>query len=187
MGVTPTLYLLRHGQTEWNAQGRLQGRLDSPLTDLGRLQARRQARLVARLDPDLPCWCSTAGRAVETARIALGARPFRQDARLTEIDIGNYTGMTMAELRVADPDAFAGGELDWYDRTPGGEDFVALRARVAAFLAELEQPAILVTHGITLRMIRAVAMDLPSTRLQEMPVFQGALHRVSAGRHQVFF
>lgn len=187
MGVTPTLYLLRHGQTEWNAQGRLQGRLDSPLTELGRVQARRQAQLVARLDPDLPCWCSTAGRAVETARIALGSRPFRQDARLTEIDIGGYTGMTMAELRAADPDAFAGGELDWYDRTPGGEDFAALRARVVAFLVELDRPAILVTHGITLRMIRAVAMDLPPARLAEMPVFQGALHKVSAGRHQVFF
>lgn len=187
MGVTPTLYLLRHGQTEWNAQGRLQGRLDSPLTALGRVQARRQAQLVARLDPDLPCWCSTAGRAVETARIALGARPFRQDARLTEIDIGQFTGMTMNEVRAADPGGFAGDELDWYDRTPGGEDFAALRARVADFLAELDEPAILVTHGITLRMIRAVAMDLPPTRLAEMPVFQGALHQVSAGQHQVFF
>lgn len=187
MAVTPTLYLLRHGQTEWNAQGRLQGRLDSPLTDLGRMQARRQAQLVAGLEPDLPCWCSTAGRAVETARIALGARPFRLDARLTEIDIGRFTGMTMAELRAADPEGFAGGGLDWYDRTPGGEGFAALHARVSAFLAGLAGPAIIVTHGITLRMIRLVAMGLPLTRLAEMPVFQGALHRVSAGRHQVLF
>lgn len=187
MAVIPTLYLLRHGQTEWNAQGRLQGRLDSPLTPLGQEQARRQAQLIAPLPVDMACFSSPAGRAVQTARLALGGRGFRQDERLAEIDVGGFAGQRLPEIQAAHPEIFAGGGLDWYDRTPGGEDFAALRARVASFLAELRRPAIIVTHGVTLRMIRAVAMDLPTCRLAEMGVFQGALHQVSAGRHQVFF
>ncbi|WP_246175071.1 histidine phosphatase family protein [Paracoccus limosus] len=185
--MTPTLYLLRHGQTEWNAQGRLQGRLDSPLTALGRGQAKRQAQLIAALPPELQCWSSPAGRAVETARIALGGRPLAFDARLAEIDIGAFTGRTLSELQSAHPEQFSGGGLDWYDRTPQGEDFAALHARVRSFLDGLRAPAIIVTHGVTLRMIRLVAMGLPLARIGEMSVFQGALHRVSAGRHQVFF
>ena len=63
----PDLYLMRHGQTVWNAEGRLQGRMDSPLTALGRAQARRQAQLVQGISATR--YASTAGRAVETARI----------------------------------------------------------------------------------------------------------------------
>ena len=68
--MIPELYLLRHGETEWNVQGRLQGRLDSPLTERGQEQARRQAELLAALPP-MAAWASPAGRAVATARIAL--------------------------------------------------------------------------------------------------------------------
>ena len=79
MTALPDLYLMRHGQTVWNAEGRLQGRMDSPLTALGRAQARRQAQLVRGIDAAR--YASNAGRAVETAGIVYGGQDFRQGAR----------------------------------------------------------------------------------------------------------
>lgn len=188
MGVSfPTLYLLRHGQTEWNVQGRLQGRLDSDLTPLGRAQARRQAQLVLHLPADLACLTSPAGRALATARIAFAGRDFATDDRLHEIDVGPFTGQALERLQAAHPQVFAGGGIDWYDRVPGGEDFAALQQRVDAFLRQLSGPAIILTHGVTLRMLRLVAMGLPLDRLAEMPVLQGAVHQVRAGRHRILY
>ena len=179
----PDLYLMRHGQTVWNAEGRLQGRMESPLTALGRHQARRQAQLVQGIAATRHA--SNAGRAVETAQIVYAGQDFRQDARLHEIDIGEFTGRVWAELRTQHPEVTAGGWLDWYDRAPGGELFAGVETRARAFLAELTGPALIVTHGITLRMLRLIAMDLPLSRLGEMPVMQGALHVVSAGQHRM--
>lgn len=189
MGVTPDLpdlYLLRHGQTEWNAQGRLQGRQDSPLTALGRAQARRQSWLVRDL-AGVSRHASTAGRAQQTARIVFARADFHSDARLHEIDIGAFTGRTGPALRAAHPALFAAGPLDWYDHAPGGEHFAGLQARVRAFLRDLDGPALVVTHGITLRMLRLQAMGLPLSELAQMPVLQGAVHLVSRGRHRMFF
>ncbi|WP_149766610.1 histidine phosphatase family protein [Paracoccus thiocyanatus] len=189
MGVMPDwpdLYLTRHGQTVWNAEGRMQGRLDSPLTPLGEAQARRLAWLVQDLR-GVARYASTAGRARQTARIAFGEQGFIADERLHEIDIGAFAGRLSSELRLDHPQVFACHGLGWYDRVPGGEHFAGLEARVRSFLKDLPGPALIVTHGITLRMLRAVAMGLPPDRLDEMPVFQGALHLVSRGRHQVFF
>ncbi|WP_082724717.1 MULTISPECIES: histidine phosphatase family protein [Paracoccus] len=181
----PDLYLMRHGQTEWNAEGRMQGRLDSALTPLGVAQARRQAWLLRDLT-GLARYASTAGRAQQTACIVFAGADFLSDTRLHEIDIGHFTGRTGEALRAEHPALFAGGALDWYDRAPGGEHFAGLQARVRAFLRELSGPALIVTHGVTLRMLRLEAMGLPLSRLAEMPVLQGAVHLVSQGRHRMF-
>lgn len=188
MGVTgvPDLYLMRHGQTAWNAEGRMQGRLDSPLTDLGRQQARAQAGLLTGLDGDLLRISSPQGRAVASARIVFGGRPFATDPRLAEIDIGAFSGQLIADLRRRHPAIFLGDRLAWYDRAPGGEHFAGLRARVAAFLDDLPGPAIIVTHGITLRMLRLVATGGPISALGDLPVQQGAVHVLRAGRHETW-
>ncbi|AGT09221.1 histidine phosphatase family protein [Paracoccus aminophilus] len=185
----PDLYLMRHGQTEWNALERMQGRLDSPLTALGRKQARRQAALVRNLHPqigEVARYASAQGRARQTAEIVFAGESFATDHRLVEIDIGDFTGARMQDLVVSHPQIFHGARLDWYDHAPGGEHFSGLETRVRAFLDELTGPALIVTHGITLRMIRAVAMELPISRIGEMPVRQGAVHAVRQGRHQMF-
>ena len=183
----PDIYLLRHGQTVWNREGRLQGLLDSPLTDLGRQQARRQARLLAGLPECAQRISSPLGRAEATARIVFGDDAFRRDARVQEIDIGRFTGQPEAALRSAHPAIFAGWDLDWYDRAPGGEHFAGLRSRVQAFLKDLDGPAIIVTHGIALRMLRLIALGLPDAQLGQMPVLQGAVHVVRGGRHHILY
>ena len=182
----PDLYLMRHGQTAWNAEGRMQGRLDSPLTPLGEVQARRQAWLVRDLR-GLARYASPAGRAQQTAHIVFDGQDFASDERLHEIDIGAFSGRLVSELHAAHPEIFARGGLDWYDLAPGGEHFPGLEARVRAFLDDLTGPALIVTHGITLRMLRLVAMGLPLERLPDMAVTQGGLHLVSRGQHRMFF
>lgn len=182
----PDLYLMRHGQTLWNAEGRLQGRLDSPLTELGIVQARRQKWLLGALSK-LDCYASPAGRAQQTARIVFAGRPWKTDPRLAEIDIGCFAGELFADLARRHPTLFSGGPLDWYDKVPGGEHFDGLESRLCGFLADLRRPAAIVTHGVTLRMLRALAMGLPRPRLAEMAVHQGAVHLVSRGRQRVFY
>lgn len=184
----PDLYLMRHGQTVWNAQERMQGLLDSPLTELGRRQARRQADLVREIEarvPGLGRYASSLGRAQQTAEIAFSGGDFDSDPRLVEIDIGEFSGARMKDLLRSHAELFTGNRLDWYDRVPTGENFAGLEARVRSFLDDLRGPALIVTHGITLRMFRVIAMGLPVSAIAQMPVRQGAVHLVRDGRHSV--
>ena len=179
------LYLMRHGQTVWNAQGRMQGWLDSPLTELGRRQAEWQAALVADVT-GATRYASPLGRAQQTAAIVFGGADVIPDDRLREIDVGDFSGHCYPDLVAAHPHLFEGGRLAWYDRAPGGEGLAALRARAEAFLADLTGPALIVTHGITLRMLRLVALGRPDTLLEDMTVEQGAVHVIRAGQHSVW-
>ena len=124
MAELPPIWFLRHGQTEWNLEGRLQGHKDSPLTALGRSQAARQARIL----PDIlqrvatgagGCFASPLGRAQETARIALAGRGFVTDPRLSEIATGDWEGRLRAEVATGE------GDLFLYAGAPGGEGVVA--------------------------------------------------------------
>lgn len=179
--MVPDLWVMRHGETEWNVVRRMQGRSDSALTPRGRAQAARQAELVAGIDAAR--LASPQGRARESARIVFGGRPYATDPRLAEICVGDWTGRIADELRAEAPAAFAGAPLGWYDHAPGGEGFAGLRARVRAFLADLDRPAIVITHGVTLRVIRA---ELTGEDLHADVHFdQGAVHLIRAGRATV--
>ena len=176
--MVPDLWVMRHGETEWNVAGRLQGRSDSALTSRGRAQAARQAQLVAAIRGER--FSSPQGRALHSARIVFAGQPFATDPRLAEICIGDWTGRSASALRAEAPDAFMGSRLGWYDHAPGGEGFAGLRARVRGFLASVALPAIIVTHGITLRMIRA---ELTGEEIHADTLFdQGAVHLIRQGR-----
>lgn len=178
----PDLYLMRHGETVWNAEGRLQGALHAPLTPRGWQQAGWQAALVGgvtglRLS-------SPQRRAQQTARRVFGAHPFRSEPLLSEIGIGSFAGCLLADLERDRPDLFTGPPLAWYDRCPGGEGLAALAARCDRFLKTLAgtgTPLLIVSHGITLRMLRAVALARPPDHLAEGEMRQGAVHVVSGG------
>jgi len=160
--MTVELFVLRHGETTWNREGRMQGHLNAPLTELGVEQAVTQRNIMA--EQDLSGFCvlsSPSGRAVETAAIALGplVTEITTDPDLREVGVGEWTGRLRAEL--IDPTEWqvtADGVLELYDMAPGGEGLAGLEARCARFLARLEGPHVLVTHGITSRMIRALAL-----------------------------
>ncbi|WP_329003513.1 histidine phosphatase family protein [Kribbella sp. NBC_00709] len=110
-----TVYLARHGQTEWNVAGRRQGRLDSPLTDLGLRQAARNADLLSTESIDA-VFASPLGRAHRTASIigsALGLTVEVLDD-LAEIDHGSWSGLTSAEIDAGWPGLRAAREQDKY-------------------------------------------------------------------------
>lgn len=177
--VLPDLYLMRHGETVWNAGRRLQGRFDSPLTGRGRVQARWQAELIVGCDGQR--LASPQGRAVATARLIFGGQGFETRAALAEIGMGDFAGQALDRLRRDHPAVFRGAGLDWYDRIPGGEGFAALARRCLGLLGALEGPALIVSHGITLRMIWALAMGRDASRLAEAPVEQGRVLVIRAG------
>lgn len=107
-------YVLRHGETEWNRLGLLQGRQDSPLTALGRAQTAAMGRCIAALagdTADLELWSSPLGRARETAAIVarvLGrdAEAIRHDARLAELDHGAWEGRSFTQIKGDEPEAW---------------------------------------------------------------------------------
>ena len=184
-----TLFLLRHGETEWNREGKIQGSLDSPLTGLGRLQATRQAGILAR---DLPrpdalgYYCSPLPRARETARIALGGVAPVVDPRLRELDCGAWEGLTPAERAGRDPDLVATCATDWdlYMNAPGGEGLTRLESRLRDFLSDIPGPAIIVAHKVVLTVIRGLLTNLPRTDWHRISAPQGAVIRVADGREE---
>ncbi|MBW4708680.1 histidine phosphatase family protein [Roseobacter sp. YSTF-M11] len=183
--MTPPVYVLRHGQTEWNAQHRIQGRLDSPLTRLGRAQAQQQREILSARDlRDFQVICSPQGRAFHTASIALEglARAIHTDRRLSEIAVGEWEGLRRNALGADQPmDESEESALDLYERAPGGEGFAALHARCAEFLADLRRPSVLVTHGITSRMLRLIILGKDISEIGMLPGGQGVVYHLEDG------
>lgn len=181
MAQYPELYILRHGQTTWNAEDRMQGALNSPLTELGQTQAARQYEILRSRDlSGFACWCSSQGRAFQTAAIALGplVMDIRTDDRLREITVGDWSGKLRSELPKVEGDD---PMIAQYDRAPNGEGLARLRDRCQAFLDDLAGPAVLVTHGITSRMIRSIAATQTPLPPAQVGGGQGCVFHVKDG------
>ena len=181
----PELYVLRHGETVWNREGRMQGALDSELTELGQAQAKAMGGLLAGINLDgHELYCSPLGRAQATARLAFD-RPARLDPRLREIGVGQWAGLTRPEILARWPVMTADEDwLDFYSRAPGGEGLDALWDRVAALLADLTGPAVIVTHGVTSRVLRTAALGLTMAELNVVPGGQGVVFRIRGSQHE---
>ncbi len=158
------LILVRHGQTDWNAEQRGQGRADIPLNAVGRVQAAAAGRALASLRPDL-VWSSSSSRAHDTA-LAIGL-PVTTDARLQEIDLGSYEGKLLSEWEADAPDEYA-RNLAGHDVRRGGGELnreVGERAYPALVEALEATPAdgllVVVSHGGTIRALLRILLDLP--------------------------
>ena len=184
----PELYILRHGETVWNAENRMQGWLNSPLTAQGEMHAARQYEILRSRDlAGFTAVSSPLGRCFQTAGIAVAPlfAEVRTDPRLREIYVGDWQGQVRTELDW-DGDAMGGpdGPLAMYAAAPGGEGFEALAARARDFLDSLEGPHVLVTHGITSRMLRLLILGRPWDDLQAMadlPGGQGVVYHMKDG------
>lgn len=181
----PPLFILRHGETEWNRAGRMQGHLDSPLTPLGRAQAARQNAVLRRVLPaNASAVSSDAARTVTSAEIALDglAVPLRIDARLREVALGQWQGLTLAEIEAGWGWLTEGRDpMEWKFDAPGGETLAALAARAGAVLAGLDRPTVIVTHGLTSRVLRCLALGRPPEDLGKLPGGQGVVHVIEGG------
>ncbi len=158
MAEPRSLILLRHGRTAWNAERRAQGHSDVELDDLGRAQAAAVAPYLAGLGPVF-LWSSDLARARQTAEhvaAAAGLEP-RLDARLREFDLGERTGMTMAEYAAAHPEEYRSFRAGRYDVVPGGESRSEVASRVVACVQEAlaalapGECGVLVSHGGALK------------------------------------
>jgi len=185
------IYLARHGQTVLNAEGRYQGRIDSPLTPLGIAQAQAVGRRLAELKAgDEAAWrieTSSQGRARQTAAIVAeiaGLPPPIPDDRLVEAGYGELEGLTRPEVDARWPELI--GQVGTFGRAPGGESLDSLRERARAWLAEHPESDALVTvaisHASTGRVLRGLylGLGLEATRHLETP--QDAFHRLANGR-----
>ena len=155
----PLLYLCRHGQTAWNAEGRLQGQEDIPLTPFGRAEAARNGlylrNVLGEKAARLRFISSPMSRTVETMRIIrtkLGLDPddFERDPRLVELHFGDWQGSTLAEIAARDPARIAARKADkWHFVPPGshGESYEMLERRVGPVFDELQHPSLITAHG----------------------------------------
>ena len=162
----PLIYLVRHGETEWNLALRMQGRMDSPLTPLGLAQARRNAALLRAELGDSSGFSlisSPLGRARKTAEIigeALALVP-SFDPRLVEIGLGQWDGLTVDQINALSPGAWDRSRLDAsLFGAPEGETYESMVNRLSASLAELKRPAIVVSHGVSIRFLRGLFLQL---------------------------
>lgn len=177
----PKIWFLRHGETEWNREGRLQGRKDSPLTDRGRAQARVQARIMRPVLDEVAAgpggfFASPLGRARQTAEIALHGRPFTTDPRLAEIATGAWEGRLRAEVATGARDLFL------YAGAPGGEGLEALQARVTDFLDDLPGPSVVVSHGLLGKVLRGCVQGLDAAGMDGLSNLQGCVYLLEDGR-----
>jgi len=176
------LYLVRHGETAWNAAGRYQGRLDSPLTERGRAQADAVGWLLAKIvgttERPLRAYVSPADRARETAAIMARHVPLDpvDDARLGAVTTGSWDGMTEPEIEKENPGIFDGaGPLDYFFSAPDGERFEAVSDRVAGWLKDCSTPAVVVSHGLILRIVRGLHLGLSRPEMLAFTMKQDAI------------
>ena len=173
----PELYFVRHGQTDWNAEGRYQGSKDIPLNDIGRAQADKNGALLRDLllragksATDFDWFVSPLSRTRETmqrirSRFAPPLPELTVDPQLVEISFGIYEGRLHTELSASEM-AIAGerDEAFWDFRPPEGESYADLAARVENFGRSLRGPAIVVAHGGLLRVLMHLIEGYPQVK-----------------------
>jgi probable phosphoglycerate mutase len=189
------IYLLRHGETEWNREGRLQGHGDSPLTERGLAQAVAMGGALRRdigdgRLGDFTLVSSPQGRALATARfaatvIAHDPTAIVEEPRLRECGFGKWEGEIYAEIEALYPEEWRAREADhWNYQPPGGESYAQVADRVGAWLAE--QPAdarlIVVSHGLAGRILRGLYLGAPREDFFAMAEPQDAVFRLSGGQ-----
>ena len=195
----PVIYYIRHGETSWNAQGRLQGVQDIPLNDLGRRQAAKAGNILADLFARDACEKSSLSfvaspliRARATMELVRGALKLPRDSyalddRLREIAYGQWEGSTLPEMLVRDPDLYAKRQTGkWTVSPPGGESYVEVQARMQDWYASVTADTVAVAHGGTARALMvALGIETPVSAA-DLTIEQGAVYVFQDGALQKY-
>jgi probable phosphoglycerate mutase len=177
------LYVIRHGQTDWNAERRLQGQKDIPLNDTGRAQAAQNGQTMRRLVGAAESYsfvASPLSRTRETMQIlrqSMGLDPldYRTDERLVEVSFGDWEGQTLKEVRAVAPDKVKARSADKWSFIPPGptaESYEILSWRVGAWFQALEGPTITVSHGGVIRSLFRLIGGTSMAEAAELPIPQ---------------
>lgn len=191
--MLPPVFFVRHGLTDWNAEGRLQGQAETELSEIGRMQADRNGRLLSELIPDPESFDFVASpmrrtrETMERVRAAMGLPPqeYRTDPRLMELHFGDWQGSTLAELEARAPGSTEPRVRDkWRFMPPGAEaeSYEMLSHRVAPWLLELQRPTVCVTHGGIVRCVFHLVEGMPGEQAAAMLVPQDQLLELRDGK-----
>nr|WP_207207557.1 histidine phosphatase family protein [Ensifer canadensis] len=185
------IYVIRHGQTDWNAESRLQGQKDIPLNDTGRQQATGNGlALGAILGADAAQFdfvASPLGRTRETMerlRRAMGLDPtaYRTDDRLKEVSFGDWEGFTLPELKRSVPERIAERRKVKWDFIPPGNDaesYEILSWRIAAWLKDVSKPTVCVSHGGVIRALFKLFGEMDEDEAASAAIPQDRLLRIA--------
>lgn len=174
MQAGQTLYIVRHGETDWNRDRRYQGQRDIPLNVVGRAQALRNGETLRQLLPGIAAVdfvASPLGRARETMEImrgALGLAPeaYRIDERLRELSYGSWEGQLQVDLPGLDPEGWERRKLDPYRWRPsGGESYADLMVRTVDWFAGITGDTLVAAHGGVMRTLQAHVCGLDPERV----------------------
>ncbi len=177
-GLKASLYLIRHGETDWNVEGRLQGTMDIDLNARGREQAARNGKVLAGLfaaeglaEADFDWVASPLRRARDTmeivrGRMGLDPSRYRADPVLREVSFGDWEGSTLPEVKVSDPHGHAARKADKWAYVPSrGESYEMLSARLRPWLFGLTRDTVCVAHGGITRVVRGMLEDIPTAAI----------------------
>lgn len=179
-------FFVRHGETAWNREGRLQGQRDAALNPLGRRQGGAAGRILAAMlvarglaAADRSFSCSPLSRARDTmdllrAEVGAGLPAVVHDDRLREIAFGDWEGRTWDDLKRAEPLLMAERRRDtWNFVPPGGESYAGLLGRLRPWLEGLPEDAVVVAHGGVARALLHCRAGLDPERAVREEIHQG--------------
>ncbi|SFP02114.1 probable phosphoglycerate mutase [Mesorhizobium sp. NFR06] len=185
----PLVYIVRHGQTEWNVERRLQGQADTDINAFGREQARRNGRRLAALigkGEDFDFVASPMRRTRETMelmRAAMGLDPsaYRTDPRLVEMSFGDWQGFTFRELEARLPGSTRGRRAAKWDFQPpgeGAESYEMLLERIRPWFEALDRRTVCVTHGGVMRCLFRIVEGVSKQEAASLEIQQDRLLRL---------
>ncbi len=185
----PVCYFIRHGETDWNAERRVQGHIETELNARGHAQARAIAERMMHLEPDISrftIYASPMRRVRQTLAYFLQARGLSEadvifDERLRERSFGIWEGTVWDDLVRAGIDPQARPRDYYFWRPEGGESYADVAERVRDFLEEMRHPAIIFSHGGIHRVLRGLMLNLPPEEVAVLKVPQDRFCRLAPG------
>lgn len=191
------IYMIRHGQTDWNAEGRMQGQKDIGLNNIGREQASENGRKLAEIlgarAGDFDFVSSPLGRTrdtMERVRGAMGLPPtgYRLDDRLKELSFGDWEGSTLPELAKVSPERVEERARQKWGFIPPGEDaesYEILSWRIGAWLKSVERQTVCVSHGGVIRSCFRLIGDVSEDEACEMNIPQDRILKIDRDQKRI--
>ena len=192
----PKIYLIRHGQTLWNAEGRYQGQLNSPLTKKGEEQAKANGEKLLKYLKDIDefaFYSSPLGRASATAKIIADVIGFNKDKivfdkRIQEVSYGIFEGKTKEYCKRELKEQFKAREANkWSYTLEGAESYETVSIRVKEWLATLndDKPIVMVAHEMINRTLRGIYLGLENEVMLKLRQSNDVLILLDKGREEV--
>ena len=183
--MTRKIFVLRHGQTQFNAEQKLQGHCNSPLTPKGLAQAHGVGATLSEYlkGRTYTVYASPLGRAVQTANIVCeevghSSSKIIEDDRLKEFSLGQWEQTTIPSLVEAKPDLLS--DRDWYLKAPNAESYQSVKSRLQSWLSDLPETGdiVVVSHALTGAVLRGTLLNMTYDQVWQQDLPQDAFFMI---------